>query len=428
MNADRRRKCCQIGAHLIVTSLALGVLAANASAQSRNPLRERAPVVTRDTAVKPAVAEEPSSASHRVAQAGKPTSRSTTRQVSYGYEAPRHATPSYVPRHEMVSGMTMESSVMHTQPHVPAEFMVEPMPMNGEIIESDCGAPVGDDCTSCGGCGTCNGCLIPCPTLTLNNFEFFAGANGFTGPPNNGETGSFGFYYGLNWAAPVPCVPHQAIGVQLGARGTSSNYSGAAFTDATRDQVFVTAGLFRRVDWGFQGGLVVDYLHDDWYYKASLMQLRGEMSWVYPQCHELGFWFTASTRSTTVEQELLNGIDLDINDVTYEPIDLFAFFYRRRFEHMCGGYGRFYAGFSSRSDGLIGADFKVPLTDSWALESGFTYLIPKDGDQRIAHRNEAWNVAVGLVWYPGLRKATGNDYFRPLFNVADNGSFMLNRL
>jgi hypothetical protein len=328
----------------------------------------------------------------------------------------------------MVSGMSMESSVMHTQPHAPAEFMVEPMPMDGEIIEPDCGAPIDGDCTSCGGCGTCNGCLIPCPTLALNNFEFFAGANGFTGPPNIGETGSFGFYYGLNWAAPVPCVPNQAIGMQLGARGTSGNFSGAAFTDATRDQVFITGGLFRRVDWGFQGGLVVDYLRDDWYYQASLTQIRGEMSWVYPQCHELGFWFTASTRSTTIEEEVLNGIDLDINDATYEPIDLFAFFYRRRFEHMCGGYGRFYAGFSSRSDGLIGADFKVPLTDSWALESGFTYLIPKDGDERIAHRNEAWNVAVGLVWYPGLRKATGNDYFRPLFNVADNGSFMLNRL
>jgi hypothetical protein len=326
----------------------------------------------------------------------------------------------------MGMGMEMGSSVL--QEPSPGEFMVEPMPMDGEMMPSDCDA-AGADCGSCGGCGSCNACLIPCPTVALNFFEFFAGANGFTNAPNLGSTGSFGFYYGLNWAAPVPCFPNQPIGMQIGARATATNLSGAPFTDASRDQVFITAGLFRRVDWGFQGGVVVDYMHEDWYYNASAVQIRGELSWVYPQCHELGFWFTGSTRAATVEdvEFVLDDTD-DGAEATVEPIDLFAFFYRRRFENMCGGYGRFYAGFTGKSDGLIGADVKLPLTDSWALETGFTYLIPSDGDQRIAHRQEAWNVAVGLVWYPGQRGATENDYFRPLFNVADNGSFMLNRM
>jgi hypothetical protein len=400
-------------------------MATNSLAQ-HNPLRSKRPVVTNDAAVKPAVAEVPTSSAQPAA--AKPVKRSAARQVSYGYEAPRHATPGYVPRHEMMTGMSMGPSGGYGEPLPPGEFIVEPM-MEGEIVEPECGAPVAD-CTDCGGCGSCNGCLIPCPTLAFDNFEFFAGANGFTNASNLGSTGSFGFYYGLNWAVPVPCIPNQAIGMQLGARGTSTNLSGASFTDASRDQVFITGGLFRRVDWGFQGGVVVDYLHEDWFYEASSVQIRGELSWVYPQCHELGFWFTASTKQTTVENI---DIDFDFDDidlaaVTVEPVDLFAFFYRRRFEHMCGGYGRFYAGFTGQSDGLIGADLKVPLIDNWAVESGFTYLIPKDGDQRIAHREEAWNVFVGLVWYPGLRKATGNDYFRPLFNVADNGTFMLDRL
>ena len=34
---------------------------------------------------------------------------------------------------------------------------------------------------------------------------------------------------------------------------------------------------------------------------------------------------------------------------------------------------------------------------------------------------QAWNVGITLVWYPGQRKSIGNDYFRPLFDVADNG-------
>ena len=83
------------------------------------------------------------------------------------------------------------------------------------------------------------------------------------------------------------------------------------------------------------------------------------------------------------------------------------------------------AGFTGNGEGLIGADFKVPLTVSWALQGEFTYLIPKDGSNRQAHLQEAWNVGISLVWYPGVRKAVGNDYFRPLFDVADNGTFIV---
>jgi hypothetical protein len=214
--------------------------------------------------------------------------------------------------------------------------------------------------------------------------------------------------------------------MQIGIRGVSGHYSGASFTTDTRNQLFLTGGLFRRVDWGLQGGVVIDYLRDDWYYDLRLTQIRGELSWVFPQCHELGFWFASSTRSDTVESQILGDGRFPF-DEQFEPIDLYAFFYRRRLEEIGGGYGRVFAGFSGKSDGLIGVDLKLPLTENWALESEFTYLIPREGNERIAHREEAWNVAIGLVWYPGCRKAVGNDYFRPLFDVADNGSFIVRR-
>ena len=263
----------------------------------------------------------------------------------------------------------------------------------------------------------------------LNNFEFFAGVEGFTAPLNRGETGSFGFHYGANWAAPVPCIPNQPFGMQVGYRGVSANYSGASFTEDSREQSFITAGLFRRVDWGLQGGVVVDFLSDKWYYDdLSLTQIRGELSWVYPQCHELGFWFASGSKSNTAESITVVNNRRQSAIEEYESTDLFAFFYRRRFEAVGGGYGRLFAGFTGGSEGLIGGDFALPLTESWALRTGFTYLIPENGNNRVGYLEEAWNVGITLVWYPGCRKATGNDYFRPLFDVADNSNFIVRML
>jgi len=65
----------------------------------------------------------------------------------------------------------------------------------------------------------------------------------------------------------------------------------------------------------------------------------------------------------------------------------------------------------------------------WALQGGFAYLIPEEETGQVGrgHAEESWNIAVSLVWYPGARSAMGTDYYRPLFNVANNGSFMVGR-
>ena len=214
----------------------------------------------------------------------------------------------------------------------------------------------------------------------------FAGTQGFTGPLNRGETGSFGFHYGANWGVPIPCMMNQPIGIQIGYRGVSSNLSGAAFTEDSRHQSFITAGLFRRVDWGLQGGVVVDILSDKWYYDdLSLTQLRGELSWLFPQCHELGVFFTASSKTNDVASTIwVNNQQRTVIE-EYEATDLIAFFYRRRFEAVGGGYGRLFAGATGNSGGLVGGDFDLPMTENWALKTGFTYLIPQDGNNRVAY-------------------------------------------
>lgn len=282
----------------------------------------------------------------------------------------------------------------------------------------------GDACCEDGSCGQCPSCLVPCGFFfPRGNLELFAGVQGFTGPANSSAaSGSFGFNEGLNWGMPIPLFG--CMGGQIGFRATQSNLSGSAISDDTRRQAFVTAGLFRRVDVGLQGGVVVDWLSDGWYRDADLVNLRGELSWVINSTHEVGFWGAFGTKDSK---------DLAANEqlVAFETTDLFAFFYRYSFGGCRDGDARLFAGWSGESDGLIGADLRLPLSDTWALETNFAYLIPNEGSGvgfDADHFQESWNVGINLVWYPGRLWGKGDRYYRPLFRVADNGSFMMDRV
>ena len=156
---------------------------------------------------------------------------------------------------------------------------------------------VGDACCDDGTCGECSSCLVPCGFIfPAGNLELFAGVQGFTGPANQSAGGgSFGFNEGLNWGMPIPLFG--CLGGQVGFRATQSNLSGSDASDDTRRQAFVTAGLFRRVDVGLQGGVVVDWLSDGWYRDVDLVNLRMELSWMIDGTHELGFWGTGGTKN-----------------------------------------------------------------------------------------------------------------------------------
>lgn len=414
----------RLGGFLAV-SLAATVLVAPAFSQtaSQNPLRQ-----ARNSAA------VPQSPTDTVRPASHTSQASPLRPT--GYE---DATRPQVGR-QLVSNQ--RSLITPRQEQIRQEPLTETRIIGGELIQGDIiyegdmgfegdivfegggkGAMVGGNCCGGGGCIQC--VSIPCPTICFDNFEVFAGVQGFTGPVNRGETGSFGFHEGFNWGAPVPCFG--ALGAQIGLQATQNNLSGAEFTDETRHQLFLTGGLFRRVDWGLQGGIVFDYLSDDWYANTSLAQMRGEMSWVFPCLHELGFWFSASTTEDTQLSTFSNGAAAITE--TFESTDLYAFFYRHHFSALEGAQARIYAGWTGDSDGLIGADLHLPLGCDWALEGGFAYLIPEQATGAIGrgHAEESWNVAMSLVWYPGARLAYGNDYYRPLFHVANNGSFMVGR-
>lgn len=265
----------------------------------------------------------------------------------------------------------------------------------------------------------CNPCCFPSPRIGY--FEAFAGAHGFTGPLNRG-TGSFGFQEGLNLGMPLFC----GLTLQAGFNATQSNFQGAPFTPDDRTQFFTTVGAFRRVDLGLQCGLVVDFLHDDWDYNVDLTQVRGEIGWMMPCGNELGFWFAAGGDLTDSDAQVAffanDSVAFRESILSVEPVDIYAAYYRRQFS--CGGEGRIFGGVTDDNRGLVGGNVRLPLNPCWQFTTDFLYVVASD-EADFRFNDESWNISFNLVWTP-CGQGTGGcqNYCRPLFDVANNGSFL----
>ena len=311
----------------------------------------------------------------------------------------------------------------------------QPLPEQGVVFDGY------DQCDECGedcvgrcdhglhaavfGPGPCfSRCLIPFPHMGIDNFSFNLGVHGSKGPANRAGDASFGFQQGFNWGVPIRRLDCWGISSQIGFQAEQSNFANATFTDESREQLFLTAGLFRRVDSGLQAGVALDYMRDDWYYTIKLAQIRAELSCVFFTSHEIGFSTAFSNRDDTSTSVFSNGAN-PIAEV-WETTDQYTFFYRRQFDPCTGSEGRLFAGFTGDSEGLLGGDVNVPISDHWAIQAEFVYLVPEEAPARIANTDEAWNVAMNLVWYPKGTAQCGG-YNRPLFNVAGNGSMLVDR-
>lgn len=290
------------------------------------------------------------------------------------------------------------------------------------------------DACSCGGsCGGYHGgyCGLGCAWASwchshfwwTRNLSLFAGVHGFKGPADQGRNGNFGFHEGLNWGAPLGVCD---VGYQVGFQAVHSNFSGdqaedTTFRTADRNQMFFTAGIFRRrLCGGLQWGVVFDMLSDHYHGTAELRQIRSETALSFGGCREIGYTGAYGVGDDAFTYE---GVETRLTQA-FQPNDTFSVFYRRRFS--AGGQGRVLAGLSGNGDALIGAECTVPLGTSWALENNFLYLIPDNSCAEGDQQKETWSVSLNLVWYPGRKAACVLDNpFHPLFNVADNSQFLV---
>jgi len=258
------------------------------------------------------------------------------------------------------------------------------------------------------------------------NAEFFGGATSFRSPlfeTPGGEPGelsndtSHGFFGGFNLGFPLG---FGELSGQVGIRSVQTNFNGNAFTPENRDQLFITTGFYRRVDYGLQAGIVADILHEEWFSENDLVQLRGEASWVFDGRRSFG--------QDDITSGVFNGNEFT-NLVTSSD-DNYRFFLRS--ERLSSGYGELFVGWSDLDQTVVGLDFDVAVTERVGVQAGFTYYLTDeglpDGTTNLLGGNadESFNVFVGFVLRPRGRSYY-DTYNRPLFSVADNGSFLITR-
>ncbi len=297
------------------------------------------------------------------------------------------------------------------------------------------------------------------------DFTASVGVTAFENEVDLGLLGNFGTNEYLNFG--MPLWNAFGLGWQVGVRGTQTGFGGrslsrrtdisiisppnpqgnATVTDGTatlasRNQQFVTTGLFTRAfeGRGFQGGAVFDYLNDQSFLgNADVKQMRGEISYVWGY-HEVGFWGAFNTGK---------GLNIGgpFGNATNNTVHTYNAFYRVQFGD--ANEWKVWGGASHEGQGYIGSLLRAPMTRSLALEGNFAYLMP--GQRRSASSSEvfnnvtpgtaydvditnqtstsftpmAWNLSINLVYYPrGRSRRSLASPYRPLFDVADNGTMI----
>jgi hypothetical protein len=302
----------------------------------------------------------------------------------------------------------------------------------------------GDQCLHCGhGFGNqdspCS-CGVnqdsPCSVGMWCRFDIFAGVTAFnnalnyagksTSPWSGDGSGSFGFQEGFQWSDQIPGLFYGELGSQFGLRAIQANLSGAEFTTDTRNQLYLTAGLFRRVDYGIQGGVAVDYLAERWYLNTDLVQVRSELSYLFNPYQDFGFRAANGVQSSNATGSIHNDSGALVSTTaSFSAVDQYRFFYRH---HLCEGQGAKLEGslgWTEQRNGLLAAMIEAPLTPELWIQSSFTYAVPSDSVTVADHQSELWNAGLMLVWTPSVHCRSARDYYRPLFQVADPGSFLV---
>ena len=329
-------------------------------------------------------------------------------------------------------------------------YVVDGGSYGGEVLSSSCDScgVAGDyfeagGCESCcdrGGCPTGGPCWMNNLGKALRNGEYFGGAVAFQSPlftvpgqddpadPNQlASDSSFGYYGGFNLGVPLCRLSCGYLSGQFGVRSVSTNFNGNEFTHEDRRQIFVTAGLYRRVDYGLQFGVVADVLHEEWFTETDLVQIRSDLGWVYSGGHTFGFRYATGVQDEESGTGTFNG--QDFTNFFQTTDDNYRFYYRHA--AAWGGWGEAFVGWAESDQTVIGLDVDLPVTDRVSFQSGFTsYLnddeVPADSNFQGGNLNEGWNIYVGMSFRPRGRSYY-KSYDRPMFSVADNGTMIVRR-
>ena len=288
-----------------------------------------------------------------------------------------------------------------------------------------------DSCDNCGGRGglDCNAC----GQRWFDNTEAFIAGDGWKNIFDDDDNNNFGFRTGVNLgiALPGPSAVRGQTGASYGGYDFHGRESLLSRDDPIEQQIFVTAGLYKRSDVARGDSLAWGVVYDVMDSRAAgeradrlrLAQLRSYVGWAISERNEVGIWsaFRLMNDYAIAQRVRVNTTD-QVN----------AFWHR----NWCfGGDTVGYVGWADDPGSVvIGLTARAPLNHRFALLGNVQYIVPSTTGGDIhptlgtddIFNQEAWNVSFGLVFYPGAKAAPTNVsgyQGLPLLPVADNGSF-----
>ena len=284
--------------------------------------------------------------------------------------------------------------------------------------QSLCGEPcVGNSCACFGG--------------FFQNTELEARLDGMRSALDFEDSGNFGGDFAINWGSVQPILG--GFHVQAGARGVFTDLNGEwanGFERSDcRSQVFWTAGLYYRgggCSDGWTLGVVYDSLTDKYYREYDLQQLRAELAYNFVGIGEIGFKGAFALNDDWCD---FVNYGFPVAQCKATATNYYTLFYRKQFDQ--GATATIYGGATEWSEGLAGFSIEAPLSNSFSVKCGGSCVFGKKRNADIGlekFHEENWNLSLGVVWRLGGNACVGNDTSRPLFDVADNGSFLQNFL
>ncbi|HVC96492.1 MAG TPA: DUF6666 family protein [Pirellulales bacterium] len=325
-------------------------------------------------------------------------------------------------------------------------FGADPQTSAGDFLEfavpgptSDLKQAVGTQsfCAQCddGSCDVCRGTCTDCGDGPRLGFTAFSATDTFRGPPEGSFQSNFGTVNGLN--AAIPLVERWGLGWQLGASYGLYDFSGRSSSapqlSGAQQQFFVTTGFFRRAQVGQRAsfGLVHDWMINDNYgqygLSPTLSQWRGQFEWAFSGSNSLGVW-------GTVHDNTYIG-DRPDNHNQFRAINQINAFWHHKFE--LGADTWLYAGLpdAKRLVGsglagsvILGMSAQVPLNDQLSLYTNAMYMAANAHPGPNGSTQDAYNVSVGLAWYPGRNartKTVNGARWLPYMPLGNNGNFLV---
>lgn len=294
-----------------------------------------------------------------------------------------------------------------------------------------------DHCPRCND-GSCDQCAAlaadrqDSPRFGLVGFEKF---DTFRGPPEGAGPSNFGEVTGLN--AAIPVYEPWGIAWQLGASYGIYDFGGrpppALHLTGAQQQIFVTTGVFRRAkpgqraSFGFAHDWMINNRYSQYALSPTLGQWRGQFEWAFSGINSVGIWGTFRDRSYFG--------DRPDNHNQFRAISQIDAFWHHKYEFGADTWLRIGLPVSKRLTGsglagsaIVGATAQAPLNQQLALYANAMYMASNSAPGALGSSRDAYNVSMGVAWYPGGNARTGTvngASWLPYMPLANNSNFLV---